>query len=88
MSMYGTRDAAAIGAAECRRIFKGAGGKQGKSSLCIFHNFSNTITVMVHGDDFVGIGKPGELSKLCEVLENNCKLKVETLSRDKRGCAG
>ena len=83
MSMYGTRDAAANWAAEYGQTLKDAGYVQGTCSPCIFHNHSSNITVMVHGDDFVGIGKPGELSKLREVLENKYKLKVETLSGEK-----
>ena len=80
MSMYGTRDAAANWASEYGKTLTDAGFVQGKSSPCIFHNSSSDTTVMVHGDDVVGIGKPQELAKLRKVLEDKYKLKVETLS--------
>ena len=35
---------------------------------------------MVHGDDFVGAGKPKELARIRAALEEKYKLKVETLS--------
>ena len=83
MSMYGTRDAAANWAAEYGKTLTDAGFVQGKHSPCIFYNSSSDTIVMVHGDDFVGIGKPEELSKLRRVLEDKYKLKVETLSGNK-----
>ena len=80
MSMYGTRDAAANWASEYCGTLLSAGYAQGKASPCIFHNEMSDTTVMVHGDDFVGVGRPEELAKLRDVLENKYKLKVETLS--------
>ena len=38
---------------------------------------------MVHGDDFVGVGRPAELSRIRAALEDKYKLKVEVLSGDK-----
>ena len=35
---------------------------------------------MAHGDDFVGVGWPSELTKVREKFENKYKLKVELLS--------
>ena len=80
MSMYGTRDAAANWAAEYGKTLIAAGYAQGKSSPCIFHQASSNTTIMVHGDDFVGVGKPEELVKLKAALEDKYKLKVEMLS--------
>jgi hypothetical protein len=76
MSMYGTRDAAANWAAEYGKTLIAAGYAQGKSSPCIFHQASSNTTIMVHGDDFVGVGKPEELVKLKAALEDKYKLKV------------
>ena len=88
MSMYGTRDAAANWAAEYGQTLIDAGYEQGKTSPCIFHNSKSDTTVMVHGDDFVGVGKPEELAVLRKVLEDKYKLKVETLSGEQTGFAG
>ena len=80
MSMYGTRDAAANWAAEYGKTLIKAGYKQGIASPCIFHCSATDTTIMVHGDDFVGVGRPEELAKLRSALESKYKLKVETLS--------
>ena len=83
MSMYGTRDAAANWAAEYGATLVAAGFVQGIASPCIFHNEGTDTTVMVHGDDFVGVGRPNELAKIRTALEDKYKLKVEMLSGDK-----
>ena len=80
LSMYGTRDAAANWAAEYGATLLAAGYRQGKASPCIFHNDSNGTTIMVHGDDFVGVGRRVELAKIRRALEDKYKLKVEMLS--------
>ena len=80
MSMYGTRDAAASWAAEYGKTLIAAGYAQGKASPCLFHNASSNTTIMVHGDYFVGVGRPEELAKLKAALEHKYELKVETLS--------
>ena len=54
--------------------------KQGVSSPCVFYCKASDTTIMVHGDDFVGVGKPEELGKIRAALEEKYKLKVETLS--------
>ena len=83
MSMYGTRDAAANWAAEYGATLLAAGYLQGKSSPCIFHHPHNKTTIMVHGDDFVGVGRPEQLIEIREALEKKYRLKVELLSGDK-----
>ena len=83
MSMYGTRDAAANWAAEYGATLIAAGYVQGVSSPCVFHNAESNTTIMVHGDDFVGVGRPEELGRIRAALEDKYKLKVETLSGDK-----
>ena len=83
MSMYGTRDAAANWSAEYGSTLLAAGYRQGKASPCIFHNESSNTTIMVHGDDFVGVGQPEELARLRRALEEKYKLKVEMLSGEK-----
>ena len=83
MSMYGSRDAAANWAAEYGATLVAAGYKQGKASPCIFHNDESGTTIMVHGDDFVGVGRPEELAKTRKALEDKYKLKVEMLSGEK-----
>ena len=38
---------------------------------------------MVHGDDFVGVGRKSELDKMRMALEETYRLKVEILSGEK-----
>ena len=83
MSMYGTRDAAANWAAEYGATLVAAGYVQGVASPCIFHNAESNTTIMVHGDDFVGVGRTAELSRIRAALEDKYKLKVEMLSGEK-----
>ena len=79
MSMHGTRDAAADWAAEYSSTIIKSGYQQGKSCPCIFYNGLTDTAIMVHGDDFVGVGRPEELAKVRNDLEEKHKLKVETL---------
>jgi hypothetical protein len=83
MSMYGTTDAAANWAAEYGATLVAAGYVQGIASPCIFHNVQHDSTIMVHGEEFVGVGNPIELGRIRAALEDKYKLKVETLSGDK-----
>ena len=56
---------------------------QGIASLCIFHHSDHDTTIMVHADDFVGVGNPIELGRIGAALEDRYKLKVETRGGDK-----
>ena len=82
MSMCGTRDAAANCAAEYGATLIAAVYVQGIASPCIFHHSKFETTILVHGDDFVGVGNPTELGRIRAALEDKYKLKVETLSGD------
>ena len=64
MSMYGTRDAALNWALEYGETLRKAGYVQGRSNPCLFHNKSLGVSVVVHGDDFVGVGPNRHLEKL------------------------
>ena len=75
MSMYGTRDAAPIWASDSGATLIEAGFEQGKSSPCIFHQESSNTTIMVHGDDFVGVGVPAVLAKVRKTFEDKYKLQ-------------
>ena len=71
MSIYGTRDAALNWALEYGETLKNAGYAQGKSNPCIFHHKEKCVTIMVHGDDFVSVGKPEHLKEVRDALELN-----------------
>ena len=83
MRMYGTRDAAANWAAEYGATLVAAGYVQGFARPCIFQNAESSTSIMVHGNDFVGVGRTVELSRVGAALEDRYNLKVETMSADK-----
>ena len=80
MSMCGTRDAAANWAAEYGATLVAAGYVQGVASPCIFHISKHDSTIMVRGDDFVGVGNPIELGRIQAAIQDKYTLKVEMLS--------
>ena len=56
-SMYGTRGAAQSWEAHYTRIYMDdLGFEQGKASPCVFHHREKDLRVVVHGDDFTGLG--------------------------------
>ena len=75
MSKYGTRDAAASWAAEYGATLGAAGYVQGFGSPCILHNASSNTTILVLGDDFVGVGRTAELSRIRATLADTYKLE-------------
>ena len=79
MSMYGTRDAALNWAMEYGETLRKAGYVQGRSNPCLFHNKASGVSVMVHGDDFVGVGPNHHLDKLKSTLEEKYRIKTERL---------
>ena len=70
MSMYGTRDAAANWAAEYGAALIAAVYVQGIASPCIFHHSDHDTTILVDGDDCVGVSNPIELGRIRAVLED------------------
>ena len=81
MSMYGTRDAALNWAKEYGETLRAAGFVQGRANPCLFYNRKISVSVMVHGDDFVAVGPEQHLRQTREALESKYKLKVEVLGR-------
>ena len=83
MSMYGTRDAALNWAKEYGKTLCNAGFEQGKANPCLFMHKKTGVAIMVHGDDFVAVGRRDELMKTQKALEDKYKLKVEMLGQKK-----
>ncbi len=57
MSLYGTRDAAANFQEEVSRFISENGFLKGKYNPCTFLHPSKGLRTLVHGDDFVTVGK-------------------------------
>ena len=56
-SLYGTRDAAANFQNEVKHMMAKAGFNQLKYNASLYHNPITGVRVMVHGDDFVAVGR-------------------------------
>ena len=68
MSMYGTRDAAVNWALEYTATLRKNGFKQGRANPCLFYNAVTQVSIMVHGDDFVAVGRRGNLKQARAIL--------------------
>ena len=79
MSMYGTRDAAMNWSAEYTNTLIADGYVQGKANPCLFRHPQSKVMIMVHGDDFVAVGKGRDLTNARDTLEGKYKIKVEVL---------
>ena len=81
-SMYGTRDAAQNWAKEYAEMLKSIGFKQGDASPCVFFHEARKIRTFVHGDDYVSIALPKQLTWLREQLEKKYQIKPSGLVQD------
>ena len=68
-SMYGTRDAAQNWCNAYSSTLEKSGYKRGMANPCLFHNAVEGVSLMVHGDDFVGVGSAEGLRKSNSTLE-------------------
>ena len=82
-SMYGTRDAAQNWQAEYSQRLVDNGFKQGIATPCVFHHEEKGIRTLVHGDDYVSIGKPQHLNWMREMLEEKYQIKTQVLGPEK-----
>ena len=83
VSMYGTRDEATNWAAEYAETLKKEENKQGRVSPCLFHHDQHDVTIMVHGDDFVAVGKEEYVAEAEKALKSKYKIKTEVLGLGK-----
>ena len=67
-SLYGTRDAAHNWELEIKRVFDAAGFVQGRSSPCVWRHSTNSLKVVIHGDDVVSVGSHTDTVWLRETL--------------------
>ena len=57
MSLYGTRDAAANFQEEVKKMMRGAGFIVSRYNPAMFYHPGKGLRVLVHGDDFISVGK-------------------------------
>ena len=75
-SLYGTRDAAANWQNEVAKTMKQCGFRRGKMFPSTYWNRETKVKVLVHGDDFVGVGNRPELKEFRRALGERFDLKT------------
>ena len=78
-SMYGTRDAAQNWQSEYSQRLIDSGFTRGKASPCVFHHVTRGIRALVHGDDYVSVGLPGQLKWMEEQFASKYQIKTQLL---------
>ena len=81
MSLYGTRDAAMNWQEEVARQMKKWGFKRGKYNPCLYFHEEWNVKVLVHGDDFVSVGKRSQVNKFKDKLEGRFELKTNIVGK-------
>ena len=79
LSMYGTRDSAMNWQEEYSRRFVENGFSQGVATPCVFYHEGKGIRTLVHGDDYVSVGKPHHLRWMKGMLEEKYQIKTQVL---------
>ena len=85
-SLYGTRDAAMNWQEEVRKEMKAWGFKQGVYNPCLYTHPHWKLKVMVHGDDFVTVGKPKNVEIFEKQISERFEIKTSKVGRYE-GCA-
>ena len=79
LSMYGTRDAAMNWQEEVARCMRKWGFRRGRYNPCMYWNREKNLKVLVHGDDFVAVGKREDAGWLKEKLGERFEIKSTTI---------
>ena len=78
-SLYGTRDASANWQEEVARCMVEWGFTVGRFNPCMYHHEKRGIVCLVHGDDFVSVGKSLDLKWMKEKLKARFEIKTTTV---------
>ena len=75
-SLYGTKDAAQVWAAEYTRTLRAVGFELGRASPCNFYHKTRDLALTVHGGDFTCTGPVEDLACLEEVFRKRYDIPV------------
>ena len=81
-SLYGTRDAAINFQKEVRKVMGNNGFSNGRYNVSTYYNQTRGLRTMVHGDDFVTVGKLEEVNWLKKQLDARFELKTKIIGKD------
>ena len=75
LSLYGTRDAATNFQKEVRELMTKLGFQQSQYNASLYHHPKSRVQVLVHGDDFVAVGRRREVENFKTKLAERVKVK-------------
>ena len=81
-TMYGSLDAAERWGLHYAARLTEAGYEQGAASPCHFYHPREKVAVVVHGDDFIAVGRRRGLAHLKKVLEASYEIKDKIFGPD------
>ena len=81
-SMYGTRDAAMNWQAEYSQRLLDNGFRRGDATPCVFYHPDRGIRTLVHGDDYLSVGKPEDFKWMETMLMKKYQIKTQVLGPD------
>ena len=84
VSMYGTREAARNWEDTYSDILEKAGFRRGISTPCVFTHDSREIRIVVHGDDFLAIGRESQLKWYKAEMEKSLEVKTTMIGPSRR----
>ena len=82
-SLYGTRDAAQNWAEAYMELMVSIGFEKGKSCPCAFVHQKRELRAVVHGDDFMSVGKKEDLRWLQGKMQGRFTITTEIIGMDK-----
>ena len=81
-TMYGTLDASEQWGLHYSLRLRRAGFVQGTASPCCFYHPKFKVSLLVHGDDFVAVGRKAGRDYLSQTLRSHYEIKEKTLGPD------
>ena len=82
-SLYGTRDAAANFQREVGKVMTKNGFSTGKYNVSTYMHPDRNLKTLVHGDDFVTVGRRKEVVWFKKALEERFEIKTKIIGRGK-----
>ena len=79
MSLYWTRDAAMNWQEEVAREMKKWGFKRGRYNPCLYWHPQSGLMTLVHGDDFVSVGRKDATDQVKKMLEARFEIKTQII---------
>ena len=82
MSLYGTRDAANNWQEEIAKFMLGDGFTRGKYNPCLYWHPKRRVKSLVHGDDFVSVGRRSAVYEFNRRLASRFEIKTCVIGTD------